>query len=256
MPITFNGKQHEIITIMTLENSDCFAEKCQELEREILSLKSNEKNVFPIVDGIINVENYLHAKYKILWILKESNDLDANGEGGGWSLTEAVNELNNWDEQPNTGRITFRRMIYSTYGLLNNFILWDDMPSVREDVNVFNSIKQIAYINVKKLPGGTTASYSKIKKAYIENKDLLLRQISLYNPDIIIGGYTLQYFFDDLPIPIKNKKSDGKTAYYPTNDKLYIDAYHPAVPGSIISEKDYCNGIISAGKDWSGNRKK
>ncbi|MFV0419739.1 MAG: hypothetical protein ACK5KT_13540 [Dysgonomonas sp.] len=237
---------------MDVEN---LIEKCKGLESEISLIESGEDNVLPILDGIINIEKYSSQKYKILWILKESNDLDANGKGGGWSLTEAINSLKDWESQINTGKITFRRIIYASYGLLNNFVLWNDMPSVNDDPNVFETIKKIAYINVKKVPGGTTANQNVIKKAYSDNKDLLLKQIELYNPDIIIGGNTLHYFFDDLPIPMDKKISDGKTAYYPSKNRLYIDAYHPAVRENTISEEDYCNGIILAGKDWIENWK-
>lgn len=232
-----------------------FKKECAELEREIMSLGNGNGNIFPISDGIVNLEKYLSAKYKILWILKESNDLNDKNEGGGWSLTKAIDDLKCWDNQPQTGRITFQRIIYSTYGLLNDFVLWKDMAHIRNE-EVFESIKKIAYINVKKIPGHATSNSLEIEQAYRENKSLLLKQIALYNPDIIITGNTLQYFFNDLPIPFDNKITNGKTAYYPSNDKLYIHAYHPSVRGNTINEEDYCNDIILAGKDWVERWKK
>jgi len=238
-----------------METKELFIIKCAEIESEILAIKSDNPNIAPISDGIVNIDNYLNAKYKILWMLKESNDLNENHEGGGWSLTKAINGLKSWEEQPQTGRITFQRIIYSTYGLLNDFILWKDMSHIRNE-EVFESIKKIAYVNIKKIPGYATSNPLEIEHAYLANKDLLKRQIELYNPDIIIAGNTLQYFFNDLQIPFDNKKSNGKTAYYPSKDRLYIHAYHPSVRGNMINEEDYCNDIIRAGKDWIENWRK
>ena len=238
-----------------MDANEFFITKCAEIEREILEIQSDKPNVKPISDGIVNADNYLSAKYKILWILKESNDLDDNHEGGGWSLTNAINGLNRWEEQPRTGRITFQRIIYSTFGLLNDFVLWKDMPHIR-DKEVFDCIKKLAYINIKKIPGFATSNPKEIEQAYLTNKDLLIRQIDLYDPDIIIAGNTLQYFFTDLPIPFENKKSNGKTAYYPSQNRLYIHSYHPSVRGNMINEEDYCNDIIRAGKDWVDNYRK
>ena len=228
--------------------------KCNEIKKQIKEIKGSNKNILPISDGIVNIDNYLESKYKILWILKESNDV-IDGTGGDWCLTEELNQLKNWAEQPKGGKITFQRMIYSSFGILNNFILWENMPNIFH-LNVFETIKKIAYINVKKIPGGNVANEKLISQAYIENKELLLKQIKVYNPDIIIAGNTLHYFFNDLPIPFDDKISNGKTAYYPSSDKLYINAYHPAVRENTIKEKDYCNDIIIAVKDWVDNWKK
>jgi len=48
---------------------------------------NQELDISPICDGIINIEQYLKSKYKILWILKEPYDeFDKDGKpcGGGW----------------------------------------------------------------------------------------------------------------------------------------------------------------------------
>ena len=236
-----------------MNTKELFITKCTEIENEILAIKTDNPNILPISDGIVNIDNYLSAQYKILWILKESNDLDENNEGGGWSLTKAINGLNSWEDQPQRGRTTFQRIIYSTYGLLNDFILWEDMPYISNE-EVFESIKKIAYVNIKKLPGYATSKPKEIDQAYEVNKILLKRQIDLYNPDIIIAGNTLEYFFEDLSIPFDNKKSNGKTAYYPTKERLYIHPYHPNVRPVTINEENYCNDIILAGKDWVENK--
>lgn len=231
-------------------------EKCKEIEQQILELKVPNENILPIRDGIISIEKYLTAKYKILWILKESNDIE-NGEGGGWSLPEEILKKN-WAEQSKYrgGRTAFRRISYCSYSILNNFISYHDLPNIDKSEDVFEAFKQTAYINIKKIPGGSVANEKLISQAYVENKELLFKQIDTYNPDIIIAGNTLHHFFNDLPIPFANKVSNGKTAYYPSVDKLYINAYHPAVRKKTIEEEYYCNDIILAAKDWAENWKK
>jgi hypothetical protein len=230
---------------------------CETIEMEINHLKSGNPDIEPISDGIINIEKYINSKYKILWVLKESNDL-VDGKGGGWSLTTAISALTSWYDQKQTGGITFKRMIYASYGILNNFTLWKEMPSVTND-EVFDVIKCIAYINIKKIPGGVSSNESMISKAYQENQQLLLKQIKTYDPDIIIAGNTLQHFFNDLPINFNNKRyvdeATRNTAYYPDENKLYIHSWHPAVRPQKISEETYCNEIIMAAKEWADNFK-
>jgi hypothetical protein len=227
-----------------------FESKCKELDVELHELNLKSQDSVYVLDGIINVEKYLAAKYKILWILKEPYGEWEKGD----SLCKEIDKKRSWDEQPSSGRPTYRPMIYASYGILNDFILWKEIPSIGNEY-VYATIKSIAYINIKKNPGESTSSPSQIKKSYKENKDFLLRQIITYNPDIIIGGYTLPLFFNDLNIPIENKRIISHIIHcYPTKNKLYLDTFHPSVRSSTCSEEDYCNSIISTVKDWVNNQ--
>jgi hypothetical protein len=229
--------------------------KCEEIEKEINRIQSDSPSIGPISDGIINIQKYLASRFKILWILKESNDV-RDGEGGRWSLNKTIDKQESWAEQVQTGRTTFQRMIYSSFGILNDFMRWKDIPEIGANHHVWETIKEIAYINVKKIPGGTSAYPPEIQEAYLKNKALLLKQIDTYNPDIIIGGNTLKHFIEDLQIDENNKRTIGGMEYFPINERLYINAYHPNVRGKTISEEDYCNNIILASKDWVENWKK
>lgn len=231
---------------------DDLKSKCLEIEKSILSIKTNNPDIKPISDGIVNIEEYLQSKYRILWILKESNDV-RNGKGGGWKLNVSMNEdMKDWKEKSRTGKTTFKRIILTTYGIENNFMQMEDIPNINT-LDVFTSIKQIALINVKKIPGGSSSFGKQIALAYKENRHILLKQIELYNPNIIIGGNTLQYFIKDLAVQNELKKKIGNRYYYPEEKKLFIAAYHPNVRPKTISEKDYCNQIINAVKDWEEN---
>ncbi len=43
--------------------------------------------------------------------------------------------------------------------------------------------------------------------------------------------------------------------YYPTKDRVLIDAWHPANLKKGLTQKIYCNGIINSAKDWKENYK-
>jgi len=74
------------------------------------------------------------------------------------------------------------------------------MDYIIENPDMLEAFKSVAYINVKKLPGLTKSNHYNISIAYNKYKNILLKQIKYYNPDIIIGGSTLHNFFPDLNI--------------------------------------------------------
>ena len=70
-------------------------------------------------------------------------------------------------------------------------------------------LRNIAFVNVQKLPAKTRTSDAALKNAYQKNKEILLEQIATYRPDIIIGGKTLHLFKDDLRITKENELKFG-----------------------------------------------
>jgi len=205
-----------------------------------------EKGIGPILDGYVDIEKYFNAKYRILWILKEPHDeIDDNNEpcGGGWDLKEVLPTKNSVNDM---GRemSTFQSMIYTSYGILNNFCQWRDIPSISQD-DVFNTFKSISYINVKKLPGYSKSYEPVIRRAYDDNKDILLKQFEIYEPHVIIGGSTLQHFLNDLGLQHEDQviRVEGSFPHYIKGKQVFIKAYHPAQIS--CSEENYCNDIIN-----------
>ena len=216
---------------------------------------TGDDDISPITDGIIDIKKYLKAKYKILWILKEPyDDFDKDGEpfGGDWDLKEMVRSKKTIYDFGDTHR-TFRPMTLVSWGILNDFCMWDDMSDVQNDPEMLEALKSTAYINVKKTPGYKKSYYPVIAAAYQQNKEILLKQIIDYEPEIIIGGYTLGHFINDLGFSRENMKNHGSLNYIIKDNKIYIDAYHPAQrPGSTgVSEQDYCDDIINVAKIWA-----
>lgn len=233
-----------------------FIEKDKEIIQLIkTTVVSRHKNLFPIYDGVIDIEKYISAKFKILWILKEPyDDFDKNGKptGGDWHMREAIIPKTKLLEFKG-GRNTFEPMIYSTWSILNNFPEWNEMTEIEKAPQMIDSIKSIGYINVKKIPGKTASSSTVISNNYNKFKDLLLKQIEYLDPNIIIGGSTLHLFLKDLGVDTKSVNKTKEINYYYHNGKLLIDAYHPAqrTGNTGVTKEMYCNSIINAVKEWA-----
>jgi hypothetical protein len=212
----------------------------QEQITEKIKALPHDSDCFPVIDGIIDVERYAKAKYKILWILKEAN------YGNSLKKNSDYGNIIDFYQRPTTtmekiSKIpTAKRVMHASYKILHN-------------LDILEAFKSIAWINIKKTPGGSKANDAKIRQAFNdpENRKLLLEQIEAYAPDIIIFGYTLQYFEKDINFrQDKNSmgKSMGKNHYYCTKERLYINAYHPA--SFKITEKEYCDKIFNAFSYW------
>ncbi len=143
---------------------------------------------------------------------------------------------------------TFSPIIYATYGILNNFMIWDKMDYIIDNPNMIDILQNIALINIRKLSGGATSKDKEIQTAYNKYKSLILKQIEVFEPDIIIGGNTIKYLYDDLGLSNFQKKGNYPVDYYTSNEKIIIDAYHPA---ARIDKEQYCDSIVSSVKEWS-----
>jgi hypothetical protein len=239
--------------------------RCKEIARKIEAIESGVSNLYPIADGIININNYVNSKYKILWILKESNEnYDARLGSpqkriGKWHLNEAINDLKTWQQQPKTGRTVFKRIMLTSYIIQKE--LNDSVSDILKEIDLNNpdlliSLKSIALINIKKIPGNTYANPDEIAEAYKKNKHILKEQIEVYNPDIVICGNTLQYFSVDNYFAKENRKplEHGKHHYYPLKDRIYLQTYHPAYKHSNSEfEIKYIDKIVKAVNNWKNN---
>ncbi len=233
---------------MTVQELTKIGEDLDRLINE--NVKSDAINTYPICDGVLDPERFLSAKYKVLWILKEPyDDFDEKGVafGGGWHLKDAILPKTTFGEFTG-GRRTFLPMIYTCWGILNDFCLWKDMKDVNQDPTMLEALKSVAYINVKKLPGLKASHYKTVNAAYESTKPILLKQIELINPNIIIGGSTLGYFKDELGLSQKDAIRHGRLNYFLKDDKIFIETYHPAQRTSTtgVTQEMYCNDIITA----------
>ncbi len=224
--------------------------------RKILFTKKTIEMKNEIKDGIVCSSRYNNAKYKVLWVLKEGNvdEADKNSE------RDICNEFLNDQHKKDARAIpTFRKIIYSTYGILNPDISWLNIPVANKEA--YEVIKEIAYVNINKSPGGSVSNENVIRQKYQKKKNNLLKQIKDINPQIAIFGGTEQFF------PEEDLKSIGwdwnsKDIFYAkakdseyevlcfsnSKDRLIICPAHPAY--FKVSDKDYCTAIHNAVREW------
>lgn len=182
-----------------MAKSHAQARLLESLETEVKSLlkkmaKADGLKDRPITDGVVDVARYIASSPKMLWILKEPWEMrDGNEVLGGWSLTKDLLANGSVDN-----RGTYAPMAYVSYSVFNNYLPWSRIPYATEEAGVAHSLKNIAYINIKKFPGGKMSNLREIATFYKRYKHLLMQQIETINPNIVIGGGTLELFFDDL----------------------------------------------------------
>ena len=210
--------------------------KAQEtLHDEITSVAKkngfNLNKLAPIYDGVSDIEAYLKSSPKIMWILKEPYDgFDEKGNplDGGYVLMEDLKE--NRDTPLKSMPLTIQRVIYTTYGIFTDYE-YDDMGWYYEP-ETYKYLFQIAYINLSKMPGGTKSGSMTTK--YQIWRDIVLKQFDLYKPDVMIFGNTFQDVKDDLGVRDEDRilTGNGWVDIYRKDNRLYVDAYHPGIPGN------------------------
>jgi len=225
-----------------------FKKEIEQLEDDIEKhfKKEVEKGVREIIwdgIGIEDAEKYYNTSPKILWILKEAYDKENNGRGGGVIAEDLF--YREWMLGKNPSNRTWHPIIYTSYAILNSNIgCYDNMPFIHEDPSMIDVLHKIAFINVSKFAGGTTSKNSIISKIYNENKEILLEQIRVFDPDIIIGGNTIHNFVSDLGLEEKHRNYN-EYIFWLKDGKIYIDADHPARKRGTDWQEEYVDSILN-----------
>jgi hypothetical protein len=218
------------------------------IDKEISTISSD-----PTYDGIVDIPIYCATSKKILWILKEVND------DGGYDQRKAFRDISlkgrtNWWK-------TIDPVIYISYSVLNGFPSYQELSNITEKPEMVNVLKHIAYINIKKEPGGSVSNPIELENAYSKKwKEIIKKQIEMINPDIfIICGKDLNYLWNDLGVPVTALKEDAQYSieYTERNNQLFIKTYHPAYFMTKMNENnrgEYFDAIICKIKDWWGKQ--
>lgn len=233
----------------------------------------SKDSIFGNSDGIIDPDKYWdHNGLKILWLLKESY-----GEGGvdqalQRQKAQAASEI--FDARNTDGFSTFGPIIR-----LANILQSQESDDPYTSPGSWEHFKtSTSYVNIKKIPGISESKPKEIEAAFHENASMLEEQVSLYSPNVIIGGHTLGYllcrdripnsssFFEEIKrcqgngpkyltgidyAPIFGDKIDIRRCHtiqindidfgvYPGNKYLFIDADHPS---SICKKDVYVDGL-------------
>src|SRR5690606_35362564 len=146
---------------------------------------------------------------------------------------------------------TFNSIINSTNGILKGE-KWKQKV-VRDDML---ALKQIALVNIKKIPGGSRAIDTKIKEFYNKYNCIIHKQIIGYEPNVIICGGTWhilddffgEYFGNECE---KIKINEFNTTLYKYKKQILIYTYHPQ--NTKITRETYCRAIVDSVIEWNKN---
>ena len=168
------------------------------------------------IDGIVNEAIYRNEKNKVLFVLKETNDL--NG-----SLCEFLNH-----GAPGNGRKTWQPCCKWAGVLID-----EDKKAYSTSDERKGTLQRIAAINLKKISGTATSSNDYINWAK-EHIDLLKKQFDEINPDIIVlccNNEGNKFICENILALSKREWTEDKelTSFKATtwNGKLIIWARHP-----------------------------
>lgn len=185
-------------------------------KEEILFDKLKSQNSAIITDGIVDENQYLSSKYKILYVMKEVNG------GKDWDLREFLYQGGRSQTWDNVARWT--------QGILNldKDYSWEELSENNEKRREIY-LKKIGSINLKKTGGGYTSVDKEISKAARENREILKNQVNIYNPDIIICCGTAGNFVNSIldPKEIKWPMTQRGVEYIKYKEKTILSFAHP-----------------------------
>ena len=211
-----------------------------------------------IYDGVADINLYLKSSPKVAWLLKEPWDDFENGipAGGGWSIPKDcfMKDDQEWKVR------TWQRAIYVMYGLKNN-LHFSEMDDIKNDPEMGRVLREVAWINLSKMPAYSTSSIMQITNQYKNIwRTIVLKQLDLYSPDVIVFGNTLQCcredFLSEGDVPIKRILHNDICFInvYKKNHTILLDAFHPAfisVGAGRGSVEFYVDSLIDAIRNFS-----
>ena len=170
-----------------------------------------------VADGIVDEEYYISSSPRLLFILKEVNDKN----NGGWDLRDYIKgggRPQTWDN--------VTRWVEGIRSLHED-IPWSNLGSINV-ARRSQALLSIGAVNVKKSPGVHVTDKKALKEIATKDKENFKKQISLYNPDLIIccGVFDL---FRSLTDSEKGQETTSRgISYYEFNSKCHVVSYaHP-----------------------------
>ncbi len=176
-----------------------------------------------VADGVVDESAYLDSPYKIMVVLKEVNDK----HGGGWDLR---NKLRSGGREATWNNVT--RWVRGIRAL-PAVEAWSAVKTITESERRLE-LRSIVAINVKKSPGGHTTDTQKLKKITNADGPYLNEQLSLYEPDLVLGCGSavtgiLQKNWDALQSVKWDWTGRGVRVARLRAGAIYLDFVHPEV---------------------------
>jgi len=129
-----------------------------------------------VADGVVDPATFLKQEKRIVFVLKEANDPD----GGDWDLREFASR--------GARAATWNNLVRWTR-ILQAFpkkLPTSEIKTIGQSDRI-ETLKTIAMMNLKKVPGCATAIRQPILDSAREHSSKLHEQLSLYDPDIVVA---------------------------------------------------------------------
>lgn len=224
------------------------------IARRAVALGFDPETIEPVYDGVADPSGYLAAKPRLMWILKEPYDgWDAAGNpcGGGWTILKDFGGDGKTLAEVANGNTALRNVAYASRALLDGVASYADLPWISDDLTTYDrALRSVAFLNVGKMPSGQTTSDAKLAACYADWKNVLFRQIDLYDPEIIVFGNTLPCFAPDLGLDlsksIRSATHGGSTVdIHFWRGKRLLWAPHPS---AVLPPRDWVDSILEAAR--------
>ena len=181
----------------------------QERENELFERWKKKRNYYKSFDedGVVNPEIWEFTNPKILFILKETDNLNGDlrsflRNGGSSTYHRTWNNIVRWAE----------------------VILYDSYSDKLYNERRIEILSKICAINLKKESGGKRTNKGEVRLAAKDDNEFIQEQISLYQPDIVIAcGFGLtadtlrNIVYMDMDADWKN---DVNELWYYKSDKI------------------------------------
>lgn len=222
----------------------------KEKEEELFSRWKKEQNYeYFISDGVCDEEKWNEQNLKILFVLKEANW--KNGNGDLRKLLMNGGNSNYWKTWNNIARWTQALLTKGEY------------PKTVSYSDKTNQLSKIAAMNLKKVGGGARADDETIREYARSDRSFLKEQIELYEPDIIIccgrgKGKNADILHDIVFSPSEVSEwlppmTDSKYNYFTVDLKgkktvPVVSFYHPQMRGGHIRFQKRYEEMVAIGE--------
>lgn len=232
------------------------------LKRYRETITENNPNNGICFDGAVSPDDYFTHENRLMFLLKETNGNNNNGERN--------DVLADWDYMEWV-RMQAEQTEPLYRSVFRNIAMWSRMFEVftaeeREPVEsefidengltidkpLCASLKNIAIVNLKKSWGVEQTDWYKMKE-YLESdnqrKEILLHQVNILKPTIVLCGGTFDFAQSIFGNTECMKEVEGfvgqKIRYFEYNSTAFVDCYHPSRPGwSRVDSFNYVNNIF------------
>ena len=171
-----------------------------------------------VKDGVPCPEEYENAKIKITYILKDPNNFDIDGR-----------DMRRWirEDAAEGQGITWNNITRWTKAILD--VDCTNYPQLITSDDRYMWLRKISFMNLKKANGEARANPNDINKYAANDTDLIIKQLSIYQPDIIIccGRELVGKILHD--VVFKEKGNKWKDDYKNEYEGCYF--FYTQIPG-------------------------